>query len=621
MYIVPKPKKVEENQGIFTIYYNDRISIDASWKEKADYAAGLLRDEIKEQTGFNLLISRSFLQGKGEIRQPICLLHREGLGEQTYEVEISESGIVVAASNAAGLLFGVQSLRQIIRQAGACIPCIKIWDEPDFLNRGFYHDVTRGRIPTLSFLKDMVDLLSFYKINQLQLYVEHSYLFAGLSEMWRDDTPLTPEDIMELDAYCVERSIELVPSLSSFGHLCKLLSTKTYNHMCELPDADKLPFSFWNRMEHHTIDVTQKEGIELIKSMIEEIMPLFTSNQFNICADETFDLGKGRSKDLAGQVGVERMYIDYVKELCEFLLEKGKRPMFWGDIICGFPELISELPKETICLNWGYAADVSEESTRKLYEAGATQYCCPGVAGWNQIMNQMEVSYENIKRMCSYARKYHALGVLNTDWGDFGHINHPTLSFCGIIYGAAFSWSEDTPGFDELNRQISRLEYGDATEELAGLAAQISPQTKFSWEYVVRYMEMVKLGHSEEEQRVYFGENKICEAREANNKLEKVRESFYKNISNLDREKRERVIPYLVAIEGIEIFNEIGMFIAKKKYQSYDNEIMDGYELAIRLETWFYDYKKLWRSVSRESELFRLQNLINEYANMLRENY
>ena len=47
--------------------------------------------------------------------------------------------------------------------------------------------------------------------------------------------------------------------------------------------------------------------------------------------------------------------MEYINELFDFLLQKGKIPMFWGDIICGHPELYSQLPKEVICLNWGYA--------------------------------------------------------------------------------------------------------------------------------------------------------------------------------------------------------------------------------------------------------------------------
>ena len=40
-------------------------------------------------------------------------------------------------------------------------------------------------------------------------------------------------DILELDRYCLDRGIELVPSLSTFGHLYKILGSKpvSYTHL------------------------------------------------------------------------------------------------------------------------------------------------------------------------------------------------------------------------------------------------------------------------------------------------------------------------------------------------------------------------------------------------------
>lgn len=128
-------------------------------------------------------------------------------------------------------------------QCGAVLPAVTIEDEPDIPNRGFYHDITRGRVPKLSFLKKMADKMAYYKMNQLQLYIEHTFLFRDFSEIWRDDTPLTAAEILELDRYCAERGIELVPSLSCFGHLYKVLSSQGYSHLCELEDSEKMPFS------------------------------------------------------------------------------------------------------------------------------------------------------------------------------------------------------------------------------------------------------------------------------------------------------------------------------------------------------------------------------------------
>lgn len=74
--------------------------------------------------------------------------------------------------------------------------------------------------------------------------------------------------------------------------------------------------------------------------------------------------------------------------------------------------------------------------------------------------------------MCGYARKYHAEGVLNTDWGDCGHINQPDFSLPGMIYGAVFSWGDDTDSFEELNEQISRLAYGDRSGKFVSYMAK-----------------------------------------------------------------------------------------------------------------------------------------------------
>ncbi len=95
----------------------------------------------------------------------------------------------------------------------------------------------------------------------------------------------------------------------------------------------------------------------------------------------------------------------------------------------------------------------------------------------------MEGSYQNIVRMCNYARQYHAEGILNTDWGDFGPINHPDFS------GAAFSWNQENIAFAEINQQISRLEYGGITEQTVDILAKMPKHSLFAWRDAVAYYE------------------------------------------------------------------------------------------------------------------------------------
>lgn len=82
----------------------------------------------------------------------------------------------------------MQTLRQLIIQYGICLPCLYIEDYPQIPVRGWFMDVTRGRIPKLSYLKEMADRCSLYKINQMHLYIEHTFYLmdsAKLGEMTR----------------------------------------------------------------------------------------------------------------------------------------------------------------------------------------------------------------------------------------------------------------------------------------------------------------------------------------------------------------------------------------------------------------------------------------------------
>lgn len=138
--------------------------------------------------------------------------------------------------------------------------------------------------------------------------------------------------------------------------------------------------------------------------------------------------------------------------------------MFWSDVISQEPEVYHLLPKNLICLHWDYASNVSSERLTRLANSGAEHlYVCPGVQGWNQLINKYHEAYENISRMARYGHECHAMGLLNTDWGDYGHINHPDFSRIGMIYGAAFSWNADILPEEEINRQISVFEFGDAS--------------------------------------------------------------------------------------------------------------------------------------------------------------
>ncbi|KAB7790139.1 beta-N-acetylhexosaminidase [Bifidobacterium leontopitheci] len=363
------------------------------------------------------------------------------LAPQSYRLTIAPTGVTIVGADAAGVRNGVQTLRQIIRQCGAALPQLTIEDRPAYAVRGYYLDATRGRVPTLAWLKQWADLLCLYKYNQLQLYIEHTFMFDGLSEAWRGTSPLKPADIVAFDDYCADRGIELVPSVSTFGHHYMALRTRELRRLSEFPEDADRAYSFIERQRHHTLNITEPDSLALSLKLIDDYLQLFRTRKFNICGDETFDLGRGRSHAEAERRGVATMYAEYVSTLCEHLSERGYEPMFWGDIAVEHPEILTMLPANVTLLNWLYAPAIGDDKVRLVAQSGATQYVCPAVWCWNALLPRLDDAWNNISRLARYGVTYGAAGYLVTDWGDYGHVNDPRMAVPGLLYGAQAAWN------------------------------------------------------------------------------------------------------------------------------------------------------------------------------------
>lgn len=600
LHLLPIPRRLQFGEGAFSLTPDMCIVLTDGCGMLARTGAKRLQEEIRTACGLHVEIRIGAAQ-TGDI----CLSVEACEPAEGYLLTIAAERICVVGHDENGLLHGVQTLRQIIRQRGWTLPALTIDDAPDYPVRGFYHDQTRGRIGTLDCLKHLADECCFYKLNQLQLYVEHTYLYRDLTELWATAVdPLTPEDIMALDDYCAERGVELVPSMSSFGHLLELLRTKTYAPLCELEGSAHMPSTMPNRMAHLTIDPCNPASFALIASMLDEYMTLFRTRKFNICADETFDLGKGRNQGREER----ELYMGFVKKLCAHVAETGRTPMFWGDIVLRFPEALAELPEGTICLNWGYSAQEKEDSTRILAQAGATQYLCPGVCGWNQLIPRMNDSHENIRRMAEYGRKYGAAGFLNTDWGDYGNVNDPRFSLPGMVAGACASWCE-LPEPARLWESLSVIAYGDRSGRALSHVAALSEAQVYHWWHIIQHMEWARgrldapretspMGHLTDEA--------ICAADE---NIDAAVAGFQDCCLHMEAVHRPMIANWLVAAEGIRLWNHVGHVVSEGRKDA---------ALATQLERWLRRYQAMWREVSRESELWRIRDVVVWYANELR---
>ncbi len=226
----------------------------------------------------------------------------------------------------AGTYYAIQTLRDLTQIFDRTIPAMVIEDEPDFARRGIYHDCSRGKVPKIKTLKELVIRLAHWKINEFQLYIENVFTFKSHPEIGKGYSPFTPEEILELQEHCRNHHVRLVGSLASFGHFEKILALPQYSHLGEMPGFRGFPGGT-------TLCPADPGSIKLIEELYNDFMPLFDADDFNVCCDETWELGKGRSKKIADRVGVGRVYLDFILKIHRLCNRFGKRMNLWADIV------------------------------------------------------------------------------------------------------------------------------------------------------------------------------------------------------------------------------------------------------------------------------------------------
>ena len=390
-------------------------------------------------------------------------------GLEAYRIELRSDAVRLLAGGEVGLLHAGRTLGQLVAAAGrdetdrVHLPTGVIEDWPDFENRGVMLDISRDRVPTMAFLLGWVDRLAGWKWNQLQLYMEHTFAYPGHERVWERASPMTADQIRQLDAYCHDRGIELVPNQNTFGHVERWLKHEPYRRLAETSEPYAMP---WGEVRDRpsTLYPADPASLELVDGWLAELLPHFASRQVNLGGDEPWELGQGRSHEACARRGTGRVYLDFLNAVIQRAKSRGHRPMFWGDIVLKHPELIPQLDREAVALNWGYTVGHPfERECPKFAEAGVPFYVCPSTGSFGCIHGRPDASATNLRRAAEQGLAHGAIGLLNTIWGDMGHLQPAATDAVGLTYGAGVAWCGAANAGRDPARTASRFWFGDET--------------------------------------------------------------------------------------------------------------------------------------------------------------
>ena len=378
------------------------------------------------------------------------------LPAQGYELHIDGSGVELAGGDDAGLFYGEATLAQLARLNAGALPVGLVRDHPDLPVRGVMLDVSRDKVPTMATLQAIVDRLASWKVNQLQLYSEHTFAYRDHPEVHAAASPFDAREIRELDAFCRDRHVELVPNQNCLGHMNRWLSHDRYRSLAIAPDGFVDPFGITRAPM--TMEPTNPASLKLVRELLAELLPLFTSRRVHLGLDEAWELPAARIDD----------FLSWTATLRGLPELDGREMLMWGDMVSGRPDLVASLPAGVTVCEWGYDDWYPfDERCAVLAGAGVPFWVAPGTSSWLSILGRSTNARTTCRRAAAAALAHGATGYLNTDWGDLGHLQQWVVSEPGLAYGAAVSWCLAANADLDLGAALSAHVFGDPTGALA----------------------------------------------------------------------------------------------------------------------------------------------------------
>ena len=304
----------------------------------------------------------------------LSLLMGGNLGREGYRLQIARDGVRLGAAAPTGLFWGTRTLLQLLRQPPGSVPCGTAVDFPRYQLRGFMLDVARTPYP-LSYLKDVIRTMAWYKMNDLHLVINNSYIFHEhyvdnghdpFKESYaafrleskmkgKDGTPLTAKDLFytkkefaDLVSYARKYGVNIVPEFDTPGHALSFTRLR--------PDLIyKGPMNHEKR-RCEMLDAANPETIDLVSKVFDEYMlkdpklgrPVFADcGVVHVGADEFY--------------GDKEDYRHFANAVLSHALKRGYTPRIWGSL--------SAKPGKTPVVSKGVQMNLWSTGWMKAWEA------------------------------------------------------------------------------------------------------------------------------------------------------------------------------------------------------------------------------------------------------------
>lgn len=489
--IIPKPVDVKMGNGNFTIDQNTAIQYKKSQKElKA--TAHFFTSYIKNISGFSLKLNKA-------AAKKIEFVIEKDIQEEGYQLNVSPTTIVIKASSAKGVFYGIQSILQTLpairTNAVLEVPVMQVNDYPRFKWRGMHLDVSRHFFGP-EVIKEYIDLMASYKINVFHWHLVDDQgwrieikKYPKLTEIgaWRvDHTDLnwrerpqakegekptyggfyTQEQIKDIVKYAAQRNITIVPEIEMPGHVASAIASYPQLSCTQQPQLPLTGGNYTNMSSNYCAG--NDEVFSFLQDVLTEVMALFPSTYIHLGGDEVDKAPWKKCSRCQARMKAEGLKDEnelqsyFMKRMEKFIISKQRKMIGWDEILEG------GLAPEAAVMSWRGEAGGIEAAKMKHnvvmtpgspcyfdhYQAGPEGEPF-AIGGFNTVKKVYD--YEPIPKELNAEEEKYVLGAQGNVWTEFitttEHLEYMVLPRMAAL--AEVLWSpKENKNWDNFSERL-----------------------------------------------------------------------------------------------------------------------------------------------------------------------
>lgn len=418
--VIPALQQWKPAKGKLVLPESGKVIVSSDEEEALKQSAEILVQDLKEMFGWDYRV----VAGKKEKGAVFLTLSKpdETLGDEGYRMDIRNE-VTIEAPTSKGVFWGTRTLLQMIHNQSEGLMKGRATDFPLYPNRGFMIDVAR-KFFTMDYLRDYVKILSFYKLNELQVHLNDNGFVEFFGNDWNKtyaafrleserypgltakDGSYTKAEFRDFQKMAASYGVNVIPEIDVPAH------SLAFTHYNPRLAADNKAYG----MDH--LDLYKQEVYDFVDSLFDEYLsgedPVFVGPEVHIGTDEY------------NQKEAEQ-FRHFTNHYMDFVSKYGKTPRLWGSLNVMKGETPVDLKGKVVSAwnyNWMDVNTCLEAGAKVVNLCDALLYLVPAVNYYHDFLDYQWL-YESwmpemMRKEDSKMAKRHPnfLGAMMAVWND-----------------------------------------------------------------------------------------------------------------------------------------------------------------------------------------------------------